>query len=64
MIKWVIAVVLVLAVLSVTGCCCCSSGYDGYYSTVGQEETGTSCSCDTPYDCPSAACGGACACPK
>jgi hypothetical protein len=63
MLKLIIAVVMIIAMLSVAGCCCCSgTGYDSYYSTVGQEETST-CSCDTPYDCPSGACGAACACP-
>jgi hypothetical protein len=62
MLKWLVAIILVLAVLSVAGCCCCSSGYDGYsgyYSTVSQDEAASSCTCDTPYDCPA----GGCTCP-
>jgi hypothetical protein len=34
MIKWLIAVCLIMAMLAVAGCCCCS-GYDQYsYATV------------------------------
>ena len=67
MIKWIIAVVLILAMLSVAGCCCCSSGWDGYsYSTVSGQDTasaGSDCGqCATPYDCANGACGGACTC--
>jgi hypothetical protein len=69
MIKWVIAVVLILAMLSVAGCCCCSSGYDGYsYSTVGGlDEANSGCDCGqcaTPYDCLNGASDGSCACQK
>ncbi len=63
MLKWIAAIFLVLAVLSVAGCCCCSSGYDYSYSTVSQEPS-SDCACDTPYDCQASACDGACACGK
>jgi hypothetical protein len=57
MIKWLIAVCLIMAMLAVAGCCCCS-GYDQYsYATV--EEGGQSCDggqCVTPYDCLSVPC--------
>jgi len=66
MLKWLVAIVLVLAVLSVAGCCCCSSSglSNGYYSTVSQDKTAANCACDTPYDCSSVACDGACTCHK
>ncbi len=51
MLKWFIAIVLVIAMLSVAGCCCCS-GYDRYsYATVeGQEQAGANPVTATPYD--------------
>ncbi len=65
MIKWIIAVVLILAMLSVAGCCCCSSsGYDGYYSTVGGQDLAVNGQGATPYDCLSGTCDGSCVCQK
>ncbi len=63
-VKWIIAVVLIMAMLSVAGCCCCSSGYDGYsgyYSTVSglSDDASAGCDCDqcaTPYGCTNCAC--------
>lgn len=64
MIKWLVAIILVLAVFSVAGCCCCSgTGSSGYYSTVSHEQTAAGCTCDTPYDCPSGSCSS-CSCRK
>jgi len=61
MLKWIVAVVLIIAMLSVAGCCCCS-GYDQYsYATVdgqGQANAGSTCGqCGTPYDCLDGSCG-------
>ncbi len=59
MLKWLVAILLVLAMLSVAGCCCCSSsGYS--YSTVSQDEATSATACDTPYDCPAGGCTSAC----
>ncbi|HTY90719.1 MAG TPA: hypothetical protein VMC84_06025 [Methanocella sp.] len=63
MLKLLVSIALVLAVLSITGCCCCSgSGYSGYYSTVSHEQTDPCCAFDTPCDCSSSAPDGSCAC--
>ena len=66
MLKWLVAILLVLAVLSVAGCCCCSSSglSNGYYSTVSQDKAAAGCACDSPYDCPAGSCSGTCACQK
>ena len=66
MFKWLVAILLVLAVLSVAGCCCCSSSglSNGYYSTVSQDKAAVGSISDTPYDCPSGSCASACACQK
>ncbi len=50
MLKWVFAVVLVLAMISVAGCCCCSNTNNVSPSDVPGDDVLTVNQHTTPYD--------------